>query len=288
VTLAAGARRSLWKLLRRLPRCEIRVRTRHGTFGVSNKDAGVGRRLFIDREFEWGIVDKAMSLGMASRRLSARNPTLLLDVGANIGTVCVRLVRDGTFAGAIAIEPEAGNHALLARNVDRNGLGRVIRTSNCALSSSNGTLALELSSNSGDHRIRMDGPLPPPRYREARRPLVAVPVYRLDDFVDTVPVAPSDLGLIWMDVQGHETHVLDGARKVLDAGMPVVAEFWPYGLGRAGVSPEQFMKTIGDLFDRFYDLGEEAPVARPAADIGLLFERHQHFKSFTDLLLIRT
>ena len=39
--------------------------------------------------------------------------------------------------------------------------------------------------------------------------------------------------LVWIDVQGHEARVLRGAGQLLQAGVPIVFELWPYGLRRA-------------------------------------------------------
>jgi len=288
VSFGKSLRRVVWKALRKWPEFEVVVRTGRGVFGVSSRDAGVGRLLFIHREYEWSVVDKAVRIAVAANKLAPRSPGLVLDIGANVGTVCIPLVAGGHFAGALAVEPEAGNHRHLVRNVERNGLARVVRAFNCALSSTTGSATLELSRNSGDHRVRMGSAAAvAPHYHEDRRPLTSVPIYRLDDLLEHASVAASEVALIWMDVQGHESHVLEGAQKTLEAGMPVVAEFWPYGLARTGVSPERFTRLMQERFDTFYDLAEDTPVARPTADIRRLYDRHEHFKSFTDLLLIR-
>jgi FkbM family methyltransferase len=281
-------RRVVWKVLRKVPQFEVRVRTARGVFGVSSRDAGVGRLLFIHREYEWSVLDRALRIAVAAGKLAPRSPGLVLDIGANVGTVCIPLVRAGHFAGALAVEPETGNHRHLVRNVQRNGLAHAVRAFHCALSSSTGSATLELSTNSGDHRVRMETAAVAPRYREDRRPLASVPVYRLDDLLESAAVPASEVALIWMDVQGHESHVLEGAPRTLKAGMPVVAEFWPYGLARTGVAPERFTRLMQDHFDTFYDLAEDTPVPRPTADIRHLYDRHEHFKSFTDLLLLRT
>jgi FkbM family methyltransferase len=286
VSLVKAARRVAWKVLRKAPEFEVVVRTGRGVFGVSSRDAGVGRILFIHREYEWDIIDKALAIAVSAGRLAARSPGLILDIGANIGTVCIPLVTSGRFAGALAVEPEIGNYRQLVRNVQRNGVAPVVRAFNCGLSSATGSATLELSKNSGDHRVRMDAAPGEARYREDRRPVASVPIYRLDDLLDSAAVKASDVALIWMDVQGHESHVLEGADTTLQARMPVVAEFWPYGLARTGVSPEQFTALVQHRFDTFYDLAEPTPVPRPTADIRRLYDKHEHFKSFTDLLLL--
>jgi FkbM family methyltransferase len=283
-----SCRRLLWKAFRKLPAFEVSVRTPRGVFGVSSRDAGVGRILFIHREYEWAVIDKALRIAVSAGKLAPRSRGWLLDIGANVGTVCIPLLREGRFAHALAVEPEAGNYRQLVRNLERNDVAHAARPVNCALSSSTGSATLELSRNSGDHRVRTEAtPAVAEQYHEDRRPLASVPVYRLDDLLEHAAVPASDVALIWMDVQGHESHVLEGAHKTLKAAMPVVAEFWPYGLARTGVSPDRFTRLMQDHFDIFYDLAEDTPAPRPTADIRLLYDKHEHFKSFTDLLLLR-
>ncbi|MEX2146677.1 MAG: hypothetical protein WED01_06645 [Candidatus Rokuibacteriota bacterium] len=54
----------------------------------------------------------------------------------------------------------------------------------CGLSSTSGSATLELSKNSGDHRVRIQGVPGPQQYREDRRPLASVPVHRLEICTD--------------------------------------------------------------------------------------------------------
>jgi FkbM family methyltransferase len=212
----------------------------------------------------------------------------LLDVGANIGTVCIPLVRDRAFAHALAFEPEPRNYRYLVRNVRANGLEAAVTTVNAGVSSVNTTMAMELAfDNYGDHRIRVAPPTSShPECREEERAVIQVPVHRLDDFLPTVPVAVADVGLLWVDVQGHEHHVLEGAGALLTAGVPVVAEFWPYALARAGTDAAAFVALLRTRFRWFYDLESSAPARCPVADADMLLSRYGADTAFTDLLLL--
>ena len=108
----------------------------------------------------------------------------------------------------------------------------------------------------------------------------------LDDLLDEHGIARGDVGLLWMDVQGHERHVLDGAPKLLASGVSLVVELWPYGLRRAGVEPEAFADYLGTRFRSYYDLGQPAPIARPTAELPASLGQLVSYKSFTDLLLV--
>jgi len=277
-----GPRRFLWRALSRLPEFRIIRRTRHGVLGFSNRDRGVGRILFMRGEYEHEQLDRAVALG----GFPARGRGWLLDVGANVGTVCIALARRGAFTRALAVEPAPDTFRHLVKNVARNGLGDAIRCVNAALSATTGTAELELSTNSGDHRVRVAGPLAAEQYHERTRPLVRVPLRRLDDLLDEHGIARADVGLLWMDVQGHEQHVLEGAPKLLAVGVPLVVELWPYGLRRAGVEPEAFVEYLGARFRSYYDLGESTPPARPTAELPAILGELPSYKSFADILLV--
>ena len=279
---AEALKRILWRALSRLPEFRITQRTRHGVLGFSSRDRGVGRILFTRGEYEYEQLERAVALG----GFPSPGRGWLLDVGANVGTVCIALARRGAFARALAVEPAPDTFRHLVRNVARNRLGDAIRCVNAALSATSGTAELELSTNSGDHRVRVAGPLAAERYHEHTRPLVRVPLRRLDDLLDEHGIGRGDVGLLWMDVQGHERHVLDGAPKLLASGVPLVVELWPYGLRRAGVEPEAFAEYLGARFRSYYDLGLAAPIARPTAELAASLGQLVSYKSFTDLLLV--
>jgi hypothetical protein len=134
--------------------------------------------------------------------------------------------------------------------------------------------------------VRVAGPLASEQYHEHTRPLIPVPLRRLDDLLDEHGVARSEVGLLWMDVQGHEQHVLEGAPKLLAGGVPLVVELWPYGLRRAGVEPEAFAEYLGARYRSYYDLGQSAPAARPTDELRTVLAELPSYKSFTDLLLV--
>ena len=113
-----------------------------------------------------------------------------------------------------------------------------------------------------------------------------MPLRRLDDLLDEHGIARADVGLLWMDVQGHEQHVLEGAPKLLAGNVPLGVELWPYGLRRAGVEPEAFAEYLRVRFRSYYDLGERTPTARPTAELRAVLGQLQSYKSFADLLLM--
>ena len=284
--MRSKARRLAWEVMRRLPERTLTARTRHGRLVFSSRDAAIGRRLYSHGEFEYATIEKAVTLARTEAPARVAAPWLV-DVGANLGTVCIPLVRDREFARALAFEPEPRNYRYLVENVRANGLGGAITTVNAGLSSVNATMRLELAfDNFGDHRIRVSVPTSShPECREADRAVIDVPVYRLDDALAARGIAPAEVGLLWIDVQGHEHHVLEGAGSLLASGVPVVAEFWPYALARAGTDAAAFAALIGSRFRWLYDLAEAAPARHAARDAAVL-ARYRDDTAFTDLLLV--
>lgn len=178
-----------------------------------------------------------------------------LDVGANIGTASLcALVRQGA-AGSLLFEPHPSNLRLLRMNLAANDLTARGRVCAVAVSDAEGEVTFEESEdNIGDHRVRDEVSAAAGALGEEHRTTITVPATTLDAGIAAAGVDPAQVGLVWVDVQGHETQVLDGAASLLEAGVPWCVEFWPYGLDRAGTL-DRFISTVEASFDHAWDLG---------------------------------
>jgi hypothetical protein len=103
--------------------------------------------------------------------------------------------------------------------------------------------------------------------------------------LETIGIKYHEVKLLWMDVQGHEKYVMEGAEGLIRSGVPVVTEFWPDGLSQAGTSSEAFSRFVSTNFTSVYDLSEQTPRIRSSSDISLLFDSYSGPR-FTDLLLV--
>lgn len=160
-----------------------------------------------------------------------------LDIGANIGTHALFALQNG-FERTVCIEPDPANFMLLRINQILNGVDPQCVNINAAASAVPGELQFELSeTNYGDHRIRIGSSAEGGKYAEQNRNVISVKADTLDSLLDEANVNPSDIGLAWIDTQGHEGHVLAGAAGLSKANVPIVIEFWPYGLKRSGGYP---------------------------------------------------
>jgi FkbM family methyltransferase len=197
-------------------------------------------------------------------------------------------------ATVIAVEPDPRNFDLLRLNVTANGLTDRTVTLQLALTDHDGAAKLELSDeNIGDHRIRVaeshgGG-------REARRRAIEVPAARLDTLVERGQISIEDTGIAWIDTQGHEAHVLAGAHTLLTSDVPMVIEYWPYGLRRAA-GLELLHEIVAEHFAHVIDLrtGDESqPRLLPASELPNLERSYgwcaanDHRTAYTDLLLAR-
>lgn len=237
-------------------------------FIVSTRDVGVSFVTFAAKGFEDDLLTQALSrLGWAS--LAGKT---ILEVGANIGTETVSMLARHDAKRVIAIEPDPENVRFLRANLALNGLEARADVHQMALSDVNGVLTFERSSNSwGDHRVRVAEPAGPALGDEELRPTIDVLARTLDSMHESGQLDATMIDLVWMDTQGHEAHVLGGAACL--AGVPIVCEYWPYGLRRAG-GLERFDELTAARTS--VDLHERGPYSADA------------FEAYTNLLLLPT
>jgi FkbM family methyltransferase len=254
---------------------------------VSTADRHVSRAIFAEgfheRQLFDRVVDELRRIGRHGGGLQGRG---FLDIGANLGTAtCLALKHCGA-SRAWSFEPEPRNLTLLSQNIIANGLEDRVSIHAYALSDQEDSLALELSeTNWGDHRVRvLQGSDIRPLMGESRRGTVQVPARRLDTFIEGGALDLGSIGLAWIDVQGHEAHVLDGAGELLRSDVPIVCEYWPYALNRAG-GVERFHELVATGRSAFIDLNKPGGLVRKAAEVRTLSTAYPG-TAFTDLLLL--
>jgi FkbM family methyltransferase len=236
-------RRIAWEVLRRT-RHSVTISTPQGQFRIRTANRVIGTQLYTRRVYEAGIISNAMN-ALSDSGHSPKNRTII-DIGANIGMSSIALVLGGYCRNTVAIEPEVGNFTDLLDNVRRNGLSDRISCYQFAASHRDGTLLMELADvNFGDHRVRVSD-ASSGVYGESERQTAQVPARPLDEFCQTL--TGQDIACLWIDVQGYDAYVLKGARALVARGTPVVTEFWPYGMRRAGVTPASYTTLLGELF----------------------------------------
>lgn len=251
----------------------------------------LGRHLYVFKNYEQDVMDLALSIveDRVDRRPLLADRTFI-DVGANLGTSIIPAIKRHGAGAGIAFEPAPENHRVLRCNLILNGVEDLVATHQVAVSDRDGEVLLELSGdNSGDHRVRDETVRPTSGvFGEDLRPTMSAKALRLDSLVEQGTVSPSQVGLVWVDVQGHEAQVLAGAGALIQGGAPFVIEVWPYGLRRAG-GLSRLCQVVAERFTTIVDVRasqqEGRQVARPAGDLASLAAGYDGV-TFTDVVLL--
>lgn len=154
--------------------------------------------------------------------------TVVLDVGANFGHFALTAAgKVGPEGRVVAFEPAPRTFALLADNVALNG-GGVLKAEPLAVSDAPGRLELAIDAdNAGGHSLSAAN-----ISRGSER--VMVEVVTIDAYVSE-HLEGRRVGVIKIDVQGFEEHVLRGARAVIARDRPsILCEICPPMLPPAG------------------------------------------------------
>ncbi len=220
----------------------------------------------------------------------AKKP-IFLDIGANIGTHTVYALTNG-FAKAVCVEPAPNNFMLLKVNQILNNLDDRCINVCAAISVDESKATLELSeTNFGDHRMKMPAKSENSIYDEERRDTVDIITLSMDSLLKSNNINASDIGLVWIDTQGHEGHVLAAAKALETAKTPIVIEFWPYGLKRS--DGYQRLREFLVRNPMIYDLAKplDGQNIMSIAEIDAYFETHtvdgkQAATAHTDLLVL--
>jgi FkbM family methyltransferase len=197
------------------------IDTIYGRFTAASK-----RRLDLTFDYE------AAEIAGFRRVAELVAPTLMLDIGANVGVYAVHLAGVASLGRIFAFEPAPDTFRLLERNVALQGDARMTAL-NEALSDRAGRARFAVfGALAGNNAIRDTAV-------SARTPesTIEVPTARLDDRV----TASGETFLAKIDVEGHELKVLAGAGRLLagNSGVLQIEAFRPVAeldaaLGAAG------------------------------------------------------
>ena len=165
-----------------------------------------------------------------------------LDIGANIGTTTVHVAKNiGPGLQVIAFEPDRLNFRLLRANCEHNGCKNVTLF-NTALSNQTGVKTLQVFAYNRGKCMLVPGPdsassgIP-----EKEKDTEEVAVCTLDQCFRENALPGSEVRYIWIDVEGHEAHVIDGMMELLrQYHPPMLMEFTPKGVPCMTVDEQDF------------------------------------------------
>jgi FkbM family methyltransferase len=292
-----------------------------GRFIVATSDRGVDRGLFVKQgRPEFRVLNRAVTLVEILTGDDAIAGRLFVDVGANIGTATVSALVSHRFGSAVSCEPVEENYRLLRANLALNGLECRAETLRVAVSSRDGSSEFvvmegrrgaswiavdrEKIRDAEEVRSRRIAEDPDALYDPwARAPaelaemtVVEVKLVTLDRLAEDGVIDGDRVGMVWIDAEGHEGHILDGASTLADRGVPIVCEFHPGGLeerGDRGKLHEVAERSYTHFVDvRRQDVDKTQPRfrLRPVTELAQLADRFLDPSipgSFTDVLLVK-
>jgi FkbM family methyltransferase len=255
---------------------------------VPTADAGeIARSVFATGAYEEQLMRTAMAV---ITKVTGRTDPLLdrvfVDVGANIGVSTIEALLSHGARSALALEPYPEAFKLLRHNLLENDLLERVTTRCQAVTDHVGEVGFELSPvNWGDHRVREKGRPDAPASGGPSRRTLTVAATTLESAIAEAGITPDEIGCVWIDTQGHEASVLTDCKCLLAAGVPIVCEYWPFGLREAGghASYGQWVRasirTVVDLAEPERHLEPDAALG--AADYRLAGSmRHTNFVMF--------
>ncbi len=234
----------------------------------------VGQRRFAQREWrEERQLDRAIR---ALEHVGIRSGNVFVDVGAHVGTTTVyALVRHG-FGSAYCFEPEPQNARVLRANLAANGLESRALVFEAALASTEGSAWLAHDPGGSEcHRIGGG---------DVGESGIAVKTIAFDALVAAGAAAADDIGLVWVDVEGAEASVFEGAQTLLVRGVPLVVEllFDSEGAERAAAAERLLLGAYTHFLDLWAPDFKEMPF-RPLGALGDLAAARRK----KDLLFVR-
>jgi FkbM family methyltransferase len=237
------------------------VQTDEGRFHFDIRDQGVGWMLARGNyePIETGVVKHFLQPG-----------DLVVDAGANLGwyaTVMARAV--GAGGQVLAFEPDPANLELLRTNLAGNGMTERVQVYPVALFERDGEIEFERSGrNFGDHRVRSIAGAP--SFAEAEdgpRTYVRVAARALDSVLAERGLTGRPIRVLKVDTQGSEVAIFRGAAGALAATAAMTAEFWPYGMRRAGYDPAEYVALVSPHFGQFARLNTADIAMRPISEL---------------------
>lgn len=175
--------------------------------------------------------------------------SMLVEVGANIGTQTIYLTRKDDFEHVVVVEPDPRNLQLLKANLVLNGIDALVLE--LAVGDVDSMLEMHRHPlNSGMSSLRsVDRPgahVDSDLWTGA--PTLQVPVRRMDDILLDAEIDTSEVGLFWIDVEGFELNALRGMRNSLRDASALFIEYTPSWL--AEDEREEFLGILTATFKR--------------------------------------
>lgn len=213
-----------------------------GNFLIPAETDCIGHILKQSGKFETDDISRASSYLDQARQAPGRR-RLFIDIGANIGTHSISALKEHGYETLLAIEPSEQNYRLLTANLCLNGLMAKATCIQAAASEHEGVGTLfHNPDNCGDHRLNSNpqGTDVEGVGESEQVKTIDIRTYLAQQIAD-IPLADV---LCWIDTQGHEIAILRSLRPLMEQGLAVVMEFWPFGMEQQTGTFEQLASVL--------------------------------------------
>ena len=181
--------------------------------------------------------------------------TYFIDVGANIGTHTIYALQEEEIDYAFCIEPLKSNIDILKANLKINNVDHYSCILPYALADFNTQAPIHINPiNCGDNRLEPRQNSRNNLFIEENFSMDIISVKTLDQFILENNIRLSQVGLLWMDIQGAEGLVLHTSSHIKKTFFPIYIEFWPYGIHSLNsyANLRQFLTTEVKKFIYFH------------------------------------
>lgn len=207
----------------------------------------------------WNRDELERAITVLQNRNALQPDGVFFDVGANIGTQSIYAMRSGVFAGVHAFEPAPDNIKLLERNIAANALEPDVSIFRHGVGLRAGTATLNLHpGNKGAHSLIL-------AKQRKSDDAIEISMVSLDEHLSTTGMPAHRIGLIWIDVEGHEPAVVAGAASLIEAGVPLVFEFLT--AAASGGSFADMLAALQDRYTHMYCLQDDVAQVQPISGL---------------------
>ena len=243
--------------------------------------------LFGPRIYKWvGEVKKVIDL------IKPIRGDVMIEVGACFGVSCISAVGIGKFRKVLAIEPDTRNLDYLSLNVELNKAIGTIFPFYGAVSDRAGSPVLMQSPSANIGGSALAWNEADSSVADAMYP--RVPAFTLDAIAEMTGIIPAEVGLVWIDAQGAEGRILDGAEQtLLQTKCPWYIELAPELLRAAGTTAAGLVSLLRPMFRSFIDIRDLSLSEQSISDLPPLWDYYEAKRkddghsSHTNILLKR-
>jgi len=215
----------------------------------------IGRKIFRKGHFERDHVDRLF--GILQSRGLLRDNSVLLELGGNIGTQTIYFALSKAYRAIVSVEPDPRNFALLQANILQNDLQTVITAVNCAAGEEAGEIDFFMHRNNHGKSSAL---------RQSPTDMqISVPVRPVATILEGAGIAPEEIGLVWMDIEGYEPVACRSMQMLMARRVPFYTEFTPAFYGEAPA--RDFVRMLAGFYEDCLLISDERCEPIKVADI---------------------